>query len=189
MRPSAAPAPGPAPPPPEPVDDEPAEAPRQIETSFEAFYASEAAALHRAVAATLPDPSRAADAVDEAMARACASWDRVGRYDAPAGWLYRVAVNWATSRWRKLRREASLTDPGTRPDREPSRPDPDSPVGSPALAALRTLPEPQREVVACRVLLDLDTRATAHALAIPEGTVKSRLARGLDALRTSLEAP
>ena len=40
----------------------------------------------------------------------------------------------------------------------------------PALAALRTLPEPQREVVACRVLLDLDTRATAHALAIPEGT-------------------
>ena len=127
MRPSAAPAPGPAPPPPEPVDDEPAEAPRQIETSFEAFYASEAAALHRAVAATLPDPSRAADAVDEAMARACASWDRVGRYDAPAGWVYRVAVNWATSRWRKLRREASLTDPGTRPDREPSRPDPDSP--------------------------------------------------------------
>lgn len=158
-------------------------------TSFEAFYAAEAAALHRAVAATLPDPSRAADAVDEAMARACASWPRVGTYDAPAGWVYRVAVNWATSRWRKLRREAPLADARTTVDLEVGRSDPDSPVGSPALAALRALPGPQREVVACRVLLDLDTKATADALDIAEGTVKSRLARGLDALRTALEAP
>jgi RNA polymerase sigma-70 factor (ECF subfamily) len=160
-----------------------------VATSFEAFYAAEAAAVHRAVAASLPDPSRAADAVDEAMARACAAWDRIGRYDAPAGWVYRVAINWATSRWRQLRREAPLSEPTARADLEAGEPDPDSPVGSPALAALRALPVDQRQVVACRVLLDLDTRATARALAIPEGTVKSRLARGLDALRTALEAP
>jgi RNA polymerase sigma-70 factor (ECF subfamily) len=161
----------------------------RIGTSFEVFYAAEAASVHRAVAATVPDPSRAADAVDEAMARACASWDRIGRYDAPAGWVYRVAINWATSRWRQLRREAPLAEPVAQVGIEAGEPDPDSQVGSPALAALRALPDEQRQVVACRVLLDLDTRATARALAIPEGTVKSRLARGLDALRTALEAP
>lgn len=154
--------------------------------SFEAFYAAEAAAVHRAVAASLPDPSRAADAVDEAMARACASWGRVGRYDAPAGWVYRVAMNWATTRWRKLRREAALPDQaGARP--EPTAPEPTSDVGSPALEALRRLPAHQRRVIACRVLLDLDTSTTAQALGIAEGTVKSRLARGLAALRDDLE--
>ena len=193
MRPSAAPALAPAPPPTEGADvtdgDGPTSAHGRIGTSFEAFYASEVDALHRAVAATLPDPSRAADAVDEAMARACASWNRVGQYDAPAGWVYRVAINWATSRWRQLRREALLAEPSTRAHLEAGQPDPDSTVGSPALAALRALPDDQRRVVACRVLLDLDTRTTALALAIPEGTVKSRLARGLDALRDALEAP
>ncbi|MEZ5137668.1 MAG: sigma-70 family RNA polymerase sigma factor [Acidimicrobiales bacterium] len=154
--------------------------------SFEDFYAAEAAAVHRAVAASLPDPGRAADAVDEAMARAYASWSRVGRYDAPAGWVYRVAMNWATSRWRKHRREASLVE--REAEQIEARPAP-SPVGSPALDALRALPAEQREVVACRVLLDLDTRTTAAALGIAEGTVKSRLSRALDALRTDLEAP
>lgn len=192
MRPSAAAASAADPSPVQRTDDPDASDEARLErigTSFEAFYAAEAAAVHRAVAASLPDPSRAADAVDEAMARACASWERVGRYDAPAGWVYRVAINWATSRWRQLRREAPLAEHDPRPDAEVGRPDPDSPVGSPALAALRALPAEQREVVACRVLLDLDTRATARALAVPEGTVKSRLARGLDALRTALEAP
>ena len=154
--------------------------------SFEDFYAAEAAAVHRAVAASLPDPSRAADAVDEAMARAYASWRKVGGYDAPAAWVYRVAMNWATSRWRKHRREAALADATVeRLEAVPAT----SPVGSPALDALRALPVEQRQVVACRVLLDLDTRSTALALGIAEGTVKSRLSRALDALRTDLEAP
>lgn len=154
--------------------------------TFEAFYATEAAAVHRAVAATLPDPSRAADAVDEAMARACASWSRVGAYDAPAGWVYRVAMNWATSRWRKLRREASLPDDlGGRS--LAAGPEAASTVGTPAIEALRRLPLDQRRVIACRVLLDLDTATTARALGIAEGTVKSRLARGLAALRDDLE--
>jgi RNA polymerase sigma-70 factor (ECF subfamily) len=39
----------------------------------------------------------------------------------------------------------------------------------------------------CRVLLDLDTAETAAALRIPEGTAKSRLSRGLAALRDEIE--
>ncbi|WP_203453834.1 RNA polymerase sigma factor [Jiangella aurantiaca] len=54
------------------------------------------------------------------------------------------------------------------------------------LAALRTLPEPQRRVVACRYLLDLDEEETATVLGWPRGTVKSRLHRALRRLRSQL---
>ncbi len=111
-------------------------------------------------------------------------WTR--RWPGPAGWVYRVAVNWATSRWRKLRHEASL--PADLAGRaELASTEPTSAVGSPAIEALRRLPADQRRVIACRVLLDLDTATTAQALGIAEGTVKSRLARGLAALRDHLE--
>ncbi|MGN6695377.1 MAG: RNA polymerase sigma factor [Aquihabitans sp.] len=151
--------------------------------SFAEFYETEAESIHRALRATVASPTVAREAVDEAMARAYERWAVVGAYDAPAGWVYRTALNWSISWWRKHRREHPLpTDdahraPGAEVD----------PEGALALDALRTLPLDQRSVVVCRVLLDLDTRATAAALDIAEGTVKSRLSRGLDALRAELE--
>jgi len=53
--------------------------------------------------------------------------------------------------------------------------------------ALDALPGEQREVVACRHLLQLSIEETSAALGIPPGTVKSRLARALDRLRVHLE--
>jgi len=53
---------------------------------------------------------------------------------------------------------------------------------------LLNLPPPQRLVVICRYLLDLDEAETAAVLGIARGTVKSRSSRGLDRLRTSLSA-
>jgi RNA polymerase sigma-70 factor (ECF subfamily) len=55
------------------------------------------------------------------------------------------------------------------------------------LRALAALGEEQRQVVACRYLLDLSVEETATALGIPGGTVKSRLARALPRLRALLE--
>ena len=55
------------------------------------------------------------------------------------------------------------------------------------LDALDALPDDQRQVVVCRYLLQLSVEETAAALAIPEGTVKSRLARALGRLRELLE--
>jgi RNA polymerase sigma-70 factor (ECF subfamily) len=150
--------------------------------SFEAFYERDLDRVHRAVAVALGDAEVARDAVDEAMARACARWRTVGQYDDAAGWVYRVAVNWATSRWRKRRRE-DLVDRVTAPAAVGDEAVPAGPV----VDALRRLPVAQRSVVVCRVLLDLDTAQTARALGIPTGTAKSRLARGLAALRRDLE--
>lgn len=171
---------------PQPPTREPSHETAVDDRSFAAFYAAEAESLHRALRATVASPVVAREAVDEAMARAYASWATVGTYDVPAGWVYRTALNWSISWWRKHRRERVLPEAGDADRAGSGEPDPD---GALALDALRRLPIDQRAVVVCRVLLDLDTRATATALDIAEGTVKSRLARGLDALRTDLTDP
>jgi DNA-directed RNA polymerase specialized sigma24 family protein len=46
------------------------------------------------------------------------------------------------------------------------------------MAALRRLPEQQRQVIALRLFLDLDTAGTAEVLGIAPGTVTAHLARG-----------
>nr|WP_238355897.1 sigma-70 family RNA polymerase sigma factor [Kribbella sandramycini] len=56
------------------------------------------------------------------------------------------------------------------------------------LAAVSALPEPQRLVVTCRYLLELDEQETAVVLGWPRGTVKSRLHRALDRLRKEVPA-
>ena len=55
------------------------------------------------------------------------------------------------------------------------------------MAALRRLPERQREVLVLRYYLDLSEADIADALGISRGAVKSHASRGMAALRTSLE--
>ena len=151
--------------------------------SFEDFYRAQADRVYRALAVTLGNPHLAREATDEAMARACAHWRRVSQLDNPGGWAYRVGLNWATSWWRKVGRERPEPDP--RIDLPgPEASDPASATA--ALHALSSLPTAFRAVVVCRVLLDLSVVQTAALLEVSEGTVKSRLARALAALRTAL---
>jgi RNA polymerase sigma factor (sigma-70 family) len=147
---------------------------------FEAFYRAHLDRVYRALAVTLSNSDLAREATDEAMARAYVQWGRLRSFDDPAGWVYRVGLNWATSWWRKTRREKPPF--GDEPTAVPA---PDA-AGLAARAALDRLPVAQRAVVVCRVLLDLSTADTAATLRISEGTVKSRLSRALTGLRTAL---
>ena len=54
------------------------------------------------------------------------------------------------------------------------------------LAAVQALPVRQRDVVACRYLLELSEADTATVLGVSAGTVKSHLSRGLARLRAEL---
>jgi len=54
-------------------------------------------------------------------------------------------------------------------------------------SAVAVLPTDQREAVFLRYRLGLSHAEMAETLAVPEGTVKSRLSRALTALRGSLE--
>jgi RNA polymerase sigma-70 factor (ECF subfamily) len=150
------------------------------DSSFEAFYRAQVDRVYRALTLSLSSTDLAREATDEGMARAYARWDTVSTLDNPGGWVFRVGFNWACSWWRKLRRERPMPDhlPGV-----VAQPDP---AAIHAVQALGRLPRPQRAVVVCRILLGLSTAETATALGVAEGTVKSRLARGLAALRDGL---
>jgi RNA polymerase sigma factor (sigma-70 family) len=60
-------------------------------------------------------------------------------------------------------------------------------VDSRLRAALDRLPARQRQVVALRLILDLDTATTAQVLGIAAGTVMAHLGRAMAALRHELQ--
>ncbi|HET7477651.1 MAG TPA: SigE family RNA polymerase sigma factor [Dermatophilaceae bacterium] len=59
----------------------------------------------------------------------------------------------------------------------------------PLVAALAALPADQRAVLVLRFTDDLSVETIAQVLGIRAGTVKSRLSRGTETLRTRLEVP
>lgn len=60
--------------------------------------------------------------------------------------------------------------------------------GADMRAALRKLPLDQREVLVLRYYLDLQLEQMAAIIGVPVGTVKSRISRGLAALRPNFES-
>ena len=145
---------------------------------FADFYRRHWPPVARALTFTTGDPELGAEATDEAMARAYANWSKISRYDNPAGWVYRVGLNWSRSLHRRLSRALPA---------RPARTVPEVQVPDPAIrAALLDLDHRHRSVVVCRLLLDWSTDETAEALGIRPGTVKSRLSRALTILQSSL---
>jgi len=153
---------------------------------FAEFYRSFKDECLFTVLVSVGDRDTAQDLVAEAFARAWASWRTVSRHPAPAAWVVRTALNAHVSRWRRRRREVSLADPGVIADRPTAGDISDSPVDPQIMAALLRLPERQRQVVALRLFLDLDTARTAAVLGIAPGTVQAHLGRAIAALRTEL---
>lgn len=153
---------------------------------FAEFYRGARDECLRAVLVSVGDQDTAQDLVDEAFARACASWRKVSRHPAPAAWVVRTALNVNISRWRRRRREVAVPDLGTVADLPSTYGASDGPVDPRIMAALLRLPARQRQVVALRLFLDLDNDRTAEVLGVAPSTVKAHLARALTALRDDL---
>ena len=152
---------------------------------FDEFYGPTRDSVIRALSATLGSRDLAVDATDEALARAVQRWDRVGRLDNPAGWVYRVGLNYARNRVRARLRRRRQPPPDTA---DVSSLSADTTVADPAIAAaLARLSIDHRSVVVCRFLLGWSEQQTADALAIRPGTVKSRLSRALSKLERQLD--
>lgn len=151
-------------------------------SGFDDFFHQHHATIVRALGIALGDEHLGRDAASEGFAKALHRWSRVRRYDNPAGWVYRVGLNWGRSRWRKTRREvAEHAAEGAEPARSATEPrDPR------ILPALRELSVDHRVVVVARYYLDWSEQQIADALDIRPGTVKSRLSRALDRLATRL---
>ncbi|MEA1903428.1 MAG: sigma-70 family RNA polymerase sigma factor [Actinomycetota bacterium] len=147
--------------------------------SFESFYSRAGHQVHRAVAVGTGNADLAADATEEAMVRAYERWEKVSVMANPEGWVYVVAMNWARNRLKRRRYRSNLPVPDVGQD-DPQVPDPK------LVATLRRLPVHQREVVVARYLLDMSEADMAKAFGVAKGTIKSRLHRGLEALRKDL---
>jgi DNA-directed RNA polymerase specialized sigma24 family protein len=157
-----------------------------LQASFAEFYAQTRDDCLRAVLASVGD-RQAQDCVAEAFARAWASWRKVSAHPVPKAWVIRTALNLAVSSWRRRRREVPLAEFA-----EPEPPWAEGTGGAGAgvdpavMTVLAALPLRQRQVVALRVFLDLDTAVTAQVLGISPGTVTAHLARATSALREQL---
>jgi RNA polymerase sigma-70 factor (ECF subfamily) len=144
--------------------------------------------LDTAARLVLRDPERARDAVQEALVRAWRDLPGLRDPDRFNAWLHRLLVRACYDELRRARRrpiEVELT-----------------PIDHPSVAdsagamvardeierAFRRLDVDQRIVVALHYYLDLPLPEVASALGVPLGTAKSRLHRGLGALRRALAA-
>jgi RNA polymerase sigma-70 factor, ECF subfamily len=120
------------------------------------------------------DLGEAEDVVQEAFARAIQHERKFRRTDNPEAWLRTVAVNLSRSRWRRRILGDRLQRQAHRSESQPEL----SPDHVMLVAALKELPEAQRQVIALHHLADLPLHEVATAVGAPVGTVKARLSRG-----------
>lgn len=151
---------------------------------FDEFFEVHYGPVLRLVRGIVREQDEAEDVTQEAFARACARWQRVGRMERPVAWVYVVALNEERRRWRRLRRDRSLPDDAV-----------DVPDHGPAVLtagwladALAALTARQRAAVLLRHGADLPIADIARALGCAEGTVKATLHQALRRLRIELEA-
>ena len=152
---------------------------------FTEFYRRSKDECLLTVLVSVGDRDTAQELVSEAFARAWASWRTVSRHPAPQAWVVRTALNANVSWWRRRRREVPVPDPGSIAD-SPVVEGADRSVDPEIMVALLRLSTRQRQVVALRLFLDLDTDRTADVLGIAPGTVQAHLGRAIAALRDEL---
>jgi RNA polymerase sigma-70 factor (sigma-E family) len=147
---------------------------------FEAFVAQAWPRLLRSAWLLTGDWHRAEDLVQTVLARAYGRWSRL-RDGAPESYLRAMIATTYLSWWRRRWRaeipvdrlpEASGVDVHTEVD-----------LRQALVQALRRLPDRQRAVVVLRFHGDLTEAATAQALGLSVGTVKSYTSRALTTLR------
>ena len=127
------------------------------------------------------DATLAEDLAAETFERALRSWRRFDpRRAAPRTWLCTIARNVALDHFRAERRRLAREHAATEPQREVDAPE----LGlSPELeAALAHLSAADREVIALRIVLELEPDAAARLLGISTTACTTRLSRALKRL-------
>ncbi|GAA0386471.1 RNA polymerase sigma factor [Acrocarpospora corrugata] len=158
--------------------------------AYEALVARYSAVAHR-TAHLLGAGHEAEDVVQEAFVKAYRHLSGFRRDSAFKPWLLRIVANETHNLTRSRGRRAELAvrlgqEPeggSTDPDADPEGAVVAADRSSRLLAAVRGLPDREREAVVCRYFLQLSEAETAEVLGCPVGSVKSRTFRGLRRLR------
>jgi RNA polymerase sigma-70 factor (ECF subfamily) len=167
------------------------DAPRVLGTrpSFAEVAADQLDAVYRYLVFLTGDRSAAEDLAAETFEKAFRSWRRFDpRRSAPRTWLCRiarsVAIDWFRAETRRRRREETYSL--GRPEAADDAPFGDGLPG-PLEQALRELSPAEREVVALRILLELDGPSAARVLGISQTACSTRLSRALRRLEERIE--
>ncbi|NYJ02685.1 RNA polymerase sigma-70 factor (sigma-E family) [Nocardioides thalensis] len=152
--------------------------------AFDDWVAARGPALLRLAFVLTGNAADAEDVVQDALSRALPRWDRITQADDVDAYVRRMVVNAHHSWWRKFRRRESpaadvhtgevVDGPGggTQHD-ERQR----------LWAACQALPEAQRTAVVLRYYEQLEYDEIAALTGVREGTVRSRVSRGIAVLR------
>lgn len=134
------------------------------------------------------------DAVQNALLAIVRGLPRFDGRSSLSTWIYRIATNAAIDEIRRVRRAPRSADPTVLTATEAPNPRSDSTAdiadhldqSSAVAAALSKVPHDFRVALVLRYVADLDYAEIAEVLGVPVGTVRSRLARGKEALATHL---
>jgi RNA polymerase sigma-70 factor (ECF subfamily) len=164
---------------------------RAIDGDREAFTQLVDASIDRLYAAAtliLRDGDRAQDAVQEALVSAWRDVRSLRDPDAWEAWIHRLMV-WACYRVARKERRREVVEMQAVTDERSEDRDFATAVAERDLLAQRlgALPIEQRAVVVLHFYLDRPATEVAEILGIPAGTAKSRLQRGLVALRHAMD--
>jgi RNA polymerase sigma-70 factor (ECF subfamily) len=157
--------------------------------AFSAIAAARLPRLYRVARLIVRDDDAAADAVQDALLAAwrdLPSLRDAQRFDA---WLNRLLVR-SCRRAATRRRTGAVRQIQLTPEIDGAAVDAERSIVVRDLLdrGFQRLSTEQRAVVVLRHYLGLSIAETADALAVPEGTVQSRLNRALHALRAALDA-
>jgi RNA polymerase sigma-70 factor (sigma-E family) len=150
------------------------------------LYAEHAPAAARLAYLLVGDRHLAEDIVQEAFVRVAGRLWALRDPGAFNAYLRRTVLNLARGHMRKKERERRYLDQWAHSGRRPQEDPPDSAVRDELDRALGRLTMRQRTALVLRYYEDLSERQTAELLGCPVGTVKSLVARGLEALRAEL---
>ena len=151
---------------------------------FAAFVRSWHASFVYSAYLIVGDRGHAEDAVQSALMKTAAAWDRLPSDEAAAAYtrttMIRLLGRWGRRRWHG---ELSTSDPAD--GIAESDPTLDLPSALDVRRALGALSWPHRSVLVLRFFDDLGVEQTAEVLGCSVGTVKSRTSRALEVLRRS----
>ncbi len=132
-------------------------------------------------------PMHAEEALQEGCIKAFRALDRFRPGSPWRPWFIRIVANEAKNAARAGARRLALAHRAWDPGLSAPVPSPEDDAVAAAerqavMSAFAELDDTHRAVIVCRIFLELSVAETAAALDVPEGTVKSRLARALDKL-------
>ena len=137
--------------------------------------------MFRAARAVLDSDADAEDAVSQAVLQAWQSLDGLKNREAVRPWLVKIAVNCAYAQRRRQGKVVYLDDL----PQEPAAPSPAQYDG--LWAAVCALPPDRRTAVTLFYYESMTVDEITRLLGVPQGTVKSRLARARAQLKEMLQ--